>query len=550
MVVYTPPLDFVRGSIRWRIVSVSLQESIMTMNSVRIRNLGVGFVVLAIVGATIPACSATARSPKAIPSTTLGGTLSVAALGLPATQGNPFGSFNGPSIQIDPAFFDTLTTGAPGTLQPDLALSWELIGTKTWRFTLRHGVKFSDGETFNAAAAAFTFNYLASAAGRATNVGSTILDLGSASVVSQYVLDLNMTRPDPIVPQEVDQVFIVAPKAWQREGPTRFGIAPVGTGPYQVTNWGPTTVTLKRFAEAWRPGHYRNVTYTAIADPNAAYQALVSGQVQVLYALSFQQLQTIKANRNLKSYSVPSGNTVALQFVTSPGSPIMNRSVRVAMNEAINRSLMQKSLFHGLIKAADQYIPAGIPGNDPQLPPIAYNPTAAKAAIAAAGYPHGFSLTLTSPAPVIPGNSEALQLVQAELAAVGVTITFNTIPYAVWLPHLLAGKFPGSQLTQIQAQITPSFDGANPLSKTTCASPTPAVWCEPANNQAGLITKAESELSLTTRTQLLAQVAKAQRTDPSVIPLFESPNTLGVSTKVAVSYEPIGTINWSTVAPA
>ena len=538
-----------------------------TMATRRIRRSVKGAALLALFALVLAACGSSSSSPSAAGSSSastgsssaagsspasssaLGGTLTVGLGSLPLSQGNPFGAtYAGPAVEAWAAIYDALTNTSPAGATPALATSWKLVDPTTWQFTLRQGVTFSDGEAFNASAAAFTFNYLASPAGAKTAMGGSFQQIAGAKVVSPYVLDITTKGPDPILPRQVVQANIVAPKAWQSEGPKGFATHPVGTGPYEVTSWGATTVDLTRFAGSWRPGHYKSLTLVEIPNNASRFQALQSGQIQVDYNLTRQEVTQTKAASNLTLLHEPAGQVYALQYLNVAGSPLLNQDVREALDVAINRQANVSAVLGNLAQPAYQGASPGDSGYDSSLGPIPYNPSQAKSLLAKGGYPNGFSFKVAVPEPTFFGVSSISQLAASDLAKVGVHMTLVPVPFASWLTDFLSGHFPGDQAAGISYSDAPSFDAALTLDRGSCLEKPSVVWCQQA--QAAVLAKINTTTNLTTRQQLFDQVDTMERANPPALFLFDMVNVTGVSSKVKATYEPIGTIDFSSAAPA
>lgn len=482
-------------------------------------------------------------------SNALGGTLGVGLGSLPTSQGNPFGAtYAGPAVETWAAIFDALTNTSPSGATPALATSWKLVNPTTWEFDLRQGVTFSDGEAFNADAAAFTFNYLASPAGAKTAMGGSFQQLAGAKAVSPYVLDITTKAPDPILPREIVQVNIVAPNAWQKLGPTGFAAHPVGTGPYQVTSWGPTSVSLTRFAGSWRPGHYRNLTITEIPNATSRYQALQSGQVQVDYDILRQEITQTKSATNLKLLAEQAGKVFAIQYINTSGSPLLNQDVRQALNLAIDRKAMVSAVLGSLTQPAYQGASPGDSGYDSSLGPISYDQAQAKSLLAKGGYPNGFSFSVAVAEPSVAGANSMLQLVAADLAKIGVHMTLVSVPYASWLTDFLSGHFQGELATTIAYSDAPSFDAGLALDRGSCLEKPAVLWCQ--QDQAAVLSQINSTTDLSARNQLFDQVAQMERTNPPALFLYNMVDATAVSSSVSATYLPIGTIDFSAAKPA
>lgn len=522
----------------------------------RVRRAILPAAAAVLAGAVLAACASSANTAGNSKSNAsggaaakMGGTLSVGLGSLPLSLGNPFGAtYAGPAVETWAAIFDALTDTTPNGATPALATSWKLVNPTTWQFTLRKGVKFSDGESFNASAVAATFNFISSADGAKTAIGGSFSQIAGANVVSPYVVDILTKAPDPILPRQIVQVNIVAPGAWQRLGPSGFAQHPVGTGPYEVTSWGPTSVSLKRFAGSWRPGHYAKLNIVEIPDTTARFQALQSGQIQVDYDLSQQQITQTKSAGNLTLLTEPAGKEYSIQYLNTPGSPLLNANVRQALSLAVNRSANVSAVLGNLTKPAYQGASPGDAGYDAKLPPIPYDPAKAKQLLAQGGYPNGFSFNVAIAEPSVAGSDSITQLAAADLAKIGVKMNLISLPYPTWLQDFLSGHFAGDQATSIAYSDAPAFDAGLALDRGSCLQLPVPFWCQ--EDQAAVLKQINSTTDLTARSNLFDQVAQMERSNPPALFLFNMIDTTAVSKTVSASYLPIGTIDFSAVAPS
>ena len=172
-------------------------------------------------------------------------TLKVGTWGMPGSKGDPFKARGTPSVFTWSPMFDRLTLiSGKGEIGPDISTGWTNVSPTTWRFTLKEGGTFHNGEKFDAAAVKATFDYLMTDEGKATAVGQWINELASASVVDGKTIEFVTKTPTPIWPTRLAVVFIVAPKAWKDLGAGGFAAAPIGSGPYKMTRLAPESASF------------------------------------------------------------------------------------------------------------------------------------------------------------------------------------------------------------------------------------------------------------------------------------------------------------------
>lgn len=192
-------------------------------------------------GGAMPAVFSTAHAA---------GTLSVAINQDPGSW-DPIDTFVTFWGSVGGNLYDGLTMrGADLKLQPGLATSWEYLDeNKRLRFKLREGVKFHNGEPFNAEAVKFTFERLLGAEGAKGPQKSNYDSIGEIKVVDEYTVDFILKQPDPVLLTKLAGygAMIVPPKYIKEKGEDYFNTNPVGTGPFKFESYQPkVNVTLAR----------------------------------------------------------------------------------------------------------------------------------------------------------------------------------------------------------------------------------------------------------------------------------------------------------------
>lgn len=285
----------------------------------------------------------------------------------------PTGSSYG--FQIYGALFDpTGTAGA--TLAPDLATGYTYSnGFKTLTITLRHGVKFQDGTSFDASAVAYNIQR---DAGNLSNVSAYFTALSSVTEPSKYTVVIKLSVPDTnlaYVLTDTNATYIVSPAAVQSEGATQFGLFPIGAGPFKLTTNTSTQITMN----AW-PGYYAAKTryldglvyINNTANPTTAYQALASGAAQSFTMIGVNDPPaTLAAAATNPSLKLVKGADLVYTFlpVNTNKPPFNNILAREAINYCTDRGVIAKDIQGGFANPAyilagtsEQYYP-GSPGS-------------------------------------------------------------------------------------------------------------------------------------------------------------------------------------------
>ncbi|MBM3512576.1 MAG: ABC transporter substrate-binding protein [Alphaproteobacteria bacterium] len=448
---------------------------------------------------------------------------------LPVSRGNPYTMYQPSGTMIWSAIFDALTVlGERGAIEPALATSWEMETPTQWRFNLRRGVTFSNDELFDADAVVATFAWLATPAGRTTQVGAEFANVAGVDAVDSGTVAFRLTRPDAIFPRRVSIAAIVAPRAWSRLGPEGFADAPAGTGAFQAAHWprdgGRAELVAHR--DAWQPPRLDRVAVVRSADSNARLQALLSGQLDLIESLPFDDIETVTA-RGLKITSSPVSQVMALALISHqrPDSPLADARVRRALNHAIDRAAISAALTAGLTRPAGQGATPLLSGYNPEVTPYTYDPAKARMLLADAGYPNGFEMAAEIVGGgFMSGDVAIYTRAVADLAAVGVKAELRTTTLASYTERMLAGRFEGVDAFGLSWNGAPYNDALSGIIRYSCRSPS-VFHCDPAIEP--LIEAADTAPDMATRDQHLRALAATMHDAAPSIFLVEQADVVG-----------------------
>lgn len=319
--------------------------------------------------------------------------------------------------------FDGLVYRGPDLkIEPGLATSWTYKDPKTLEFTLRQGVKFHDGEPFNAAAVKFTFDRLL--ADSKSPQLSNYTSIASVQVVDDYHVIFHLKSIDPVLVTKLAGygAMIVPPAYIKQHGDAYFGTHPVGTGAYQVVDYKPgASVTLKANPSYWRGApKIQNVDIKFVPDANTRMSMMQAGSVDIVESVPPAQASLVKSDTSFDLDAVGSPTVSEIRFDTSQ-KYMNNVSVRQAINYAIDKNAIIQKILNGYGQPISTFQGAQSFGNDPSLKPYPYDTAKAKQLLQQAGVPSGTTITLT-----YDGSDstfgEVAQAVQEELKQVGLNV--------------------------------------------------------------------------------------------------------------------------------
>jgi peptide/nickel transport system substrate-binding protein len=318
------------------------------------------------------------------------------------------------------------TLNAKGDVQPGLASSWKYAPDgKSVTFTLRSGLKFSDGSPLTATSV--QENIKRGQTQSNSTVASELSVIAKVVVNSPTSFTLDLTQVDYQVPDLLagKDGMIVNPAYFTAAKVTSLATQPEGAGPFTLTSYVPDShANLVRNPGYWDASqiHLQNFNVLSITQPEQILSALESGQVNVAY-IAGNQVASAKA-AGFKIDVIPSEVVDELDIQTTT-APFTNPKVVQAINYAINRQAILQVQASGYGTVAYQPFPAGFVGYSSSLAnEYPYNPAKAKQLLAQAGYSSGLSITLTSEA----GTDDALaEQLQGQLAEAGIKVTIKDI---------------------------------------------------------------------------------------------------------------------------
>ena len=425
---------------------------------------------------------------------------------IPRSMGNPYTENGTPSSYTWMAMFDALTRlDTAGRLEAGLAIHWEVVGERTWRFRLREGVRFSNGEPLDAQAVVATLEWLISPAGLRTLIGNEVRGVESAVAIDSSVLEVTTRSPDAILPQRLSAAMIVAPDAWATLGPDGFAQQPVGTGPFRLAEWNNTRrrVTMVANEDSWRRPLLSGLELIALPDDAVRVQALRSGEVD-LTIVDIEDIEFL-ASRGFQIHHRPSMQVMALAFNTErdPPSPVRDQRVRQALNYAVNRQAIAQVLLQGLVEPAGQPASRSTPGHNVNVPAYPYDPARARELLEEAGYADGLELLIEAVDGGIPGANQIFQVVVQDLRRVGVRARLQLRPFSAWVRDYLGGT-TRADIFGLPWNAAPYNDVMRPIEYYSCAQRR-AFFCEPSIMPA--IHQAARELDPEARLVLLKELA-------------------------------------------
>lgn len=320
-----------------------------------------------------------------------------------------------------------------GTVAPALAESWAVAPDGlVWVFHLRSGVRFHDGSTFDAQDVKFSLDRML-APGSANAQAALFQPIRMVMVVDSLTVRITLDRPVSALPYLLGwgDAVIVAP-----ESAATNAIRPVGTGPFRFEDWQRgNALTLTRNDAYWGPApRLKTVVFRFISDPTAAFAAMSAGDLDAYpnYPAP-ENVSQFRADPRFRVVIGASEGKVILG-INNRVAPFNDVRVRRAIAYAIDRQAVIDGAMFGFGQPIGSHYTRQDPGYLDLTGLYPHDPARARALLAEAGYPDGFSTTLRlPPRPYARRGGEVLA---AQLAEVGIRVKIENLEWAQWLDQV------------------------------------------------------------------------------------------------------------------
>ncbi len=400
--------------------------------------------------------------------------------------------------------------GMDGKVSALLAESWSVDPDgKLYTFKLKKGVKFHDGEAFDASDVKFSFER-ARAEGSTNKAKKAVFDNISRIDTPDphtVILVLNNADGNFLFRMGENTAVILDPKS-----AATTATKPVGTGPFKLEDWKKgSSITLVKNADYRGAAavKMKKVTFRFINDPAAQVAALLAGDIDGMPR--FGAPQNLKQFQSDKRFTVEIGGTEGKTIVSinNKKKPFDDVRVRRAIAAAIDRKAIIDGAMEGYGAPIGSHLVPSDAGYVDLTAVNPYNPEKAKALLKEAGVATPLNVTLTLPPPQYARKGG--EIVAAQLAKVGIVAKIENVEWAQWLSGAFKGNYDLTIISHVE-----------PLDFDRYADPA-YYWGYESKAYKELLAKYNTSTDAKTRLKLIGDIQKLLATDAVNAYLFQLP---------------------------
>jgi peptide/nickel transport system substrate-binding protein len=332
-----------------------------------------------------------------------------------------------------------------GEYKPSLATSWKFVDSKTLEFELRQGVKFHNGDEFDADDVVYTLNWVSDPK-NGVKTQNNVNWIEKCEKLGKFKVRVKTKKIFPAAPAYIAGVMAIYPhKYYSKVGPEGMAIKPVGTGPYKGVEVIPgKSITLAKnenYFAASPKGQpsIGKLHIRFISEVNTEIAELMSGRADWIWRVPQDQAERLA---KMPRITVETADTMRVFFLPfdaankkGRNSPLNKLKVRQAICYAIDRATIRNTLVKGASRLINSACYPSQFGCTDDVFKYEYNPAKAKKLLAEAGYPNGFEMEYYG-----WRERPEMEAVMGYLNAVGIKVKIQWMQYAAVREKIRAGE--------------------------------------------------------------------------------------------------------------
>jgi len=433
---------------------------------------------------------------------------------------------NDPNTQLLSNLYDgLLRRDIQGNLQPALATSFEQTAVDKWRFNLREGVTFHNGNSFNAADVKFSLERLKEDFSERNFFGGMITGV---DVVDDFTVDVNTDGSVPFLASIMHAIFILDAESSEGRSLEDLAQNAIGTGAYRLADWSPADfVQMEANADYWAGAPaIQSVRHQQINDDSTRFAAVVAGDAQLVQTLPTQFVDRLSGNSDINVQTRAGRQLIFFSPSFAEGSVFADLAVRQAVYHALDAQLTIDTALDGFGSPGSQIPDPATVGYNANIQRLEFNQDRARQLLGQAGLGDGFDLVVDVTNDQFVNDVGVGQAVAQQLQQVGINAQVQARPSAAFFDDFEKaffivgwsddafdfGRTSGNLLT------TGSFFNANQYSNADFDA---------------LIEQANSSVDANARAALLQQANQVAMDDVALVPLHFEGNVWAASSNLS-----------------
>jgi peptide/nickel transport system substrate-binding protein len=450
-----------------------------------------------------------------------------------------------PASNVGAQMFDMLVERDQSLqLVPGLAAELpRLVAPTVWEIKLRRGVKFHNGEDFNADSVKFSLERLINPANKLRG-SSSFAPIDRVEVLDPYTVKIHTKKPWPVFARFMAQrqASMYPPKEYAGKDAAAISRNPIGTGPYKFVRWSKDEeIVMEAFPGHWRGApNIKTIVFKPIPDDAVRVAALQNGEIDVAVNIPPHLAPVIDKHPRIFLSTAPSIRTIQLMIYTHQmdashkptgpyNGPTADKRVRQAIAYAIDADEIIKGVMDGKAVRVATMLPSMHFGYDPSLKPIKQDLARTKKLLADAGLPNGVDIVLNGPQGRYVRDKEVGEAVAGQLTKAGIRTTLRTFEFVNYLnnqvyvhkagPVWLIGWGHGTM--DAEAIYVPLFKSPNIFVN----------WHNEDFN--GMVEEAQTQMDEKKRLAQYHRINKLWVEEVPAVPLYQQIDLYGVNKRVA-----------------
>jgi len=326
-----------------------------------------------------------------------------------------------------------LTRGPDMKLAPAAAKGWRALSDKSWQFELVPGLTFPNGEKLDAETVKWNIERVLNPK-TGSRIKAWFEPIVEVRVVSPTVVQIFTRDPYPALVEQLTMLYLLPPKWASQNNPSR---AALGSGPYDLKEFvsgDRVILEAKKGYQGSDKPTFATVLFKPIPESSARIAAVMTGEADIATQLLPTEVARINASGKARAGWVPGARSMFLKLNTLKGPFKDNTSLRQAVNHAINRDEIIKTLLGGASTPSTcQVATPAYFGYNAALKPYGYDPEKARQLITRSGYNRNQTIELEVPLGRYQQAQEITQVIAAQLEEVGLKVKLVELEFGTWI---------------------------------------------------------------------------------------------------------------------